>query len=78
MKVRDLLKETEEKLQPISNDEKDKLRNVLSSMFDTIQRFEKNGKIDSKNDMKKIQMLRDTIQSMIQSKDREKVIKGEG
>ena len=65
MKVRDLLKETEEKLQPISNDEKDKLRNVLSSMYDTIQRFEKNGKINSKDDMEKIQMLRDTIQSMI-------------
>jgi hypothetical protein len=78
MKVRDLLKETEEKLQPISNDEKDKLRNVLSSMYDTIQRFEKNGKINSKDDMEKIQMLRDTIQSMIQSKDREKVIKGDG
>ena len=64
MKVRDLLKETEEKLQPISNDEKDKLRNVLSSMFDTIQRFEKNGKIDSKNDMKKIQMLREAWEAM--------------
>ena len=47
-------------------------------MFDTIQRFEKNGKINSKDDMEKIQMLRDTIQSMIQSKDREKVIKGDG
>ena len=80
MKVSDLNKDIQniKNQKPLSNENKDKLRNVLSSMFDTIQRFEKNGKIDSKNDMKKIQMLRDTIQSMIQSKDREKVIKGEG
>jgi ABC-type siderophore export system fused ATPase/permease subunit len=75
MKVRDLIKESSGN--PLSKKQKDKLRDVLSSMFDTIQRFEKNGKVEGKSDKEKVEMLKDTINSMIKSKDREKTIRGE-
>lgn len=75
MKVRDLIKESGN--HPLSKDQKNKLRDVLSSMFDTIQRFEKNGKVEGKSDLEKVDMLKDTINSMIKSKDREKTIRGE-
>jgi len=78
MKVRDLINEVEEIKNPLPKDKKDKLRNVLSSMFSTIEKFERGEDITSKDDKEKIEMLRDTIQSMIKEEDRKKVIKGDG
>ena len=78
MKVRDLIKEGTDGNHPLSQDQKQKLRSVLASMLDTIQRFEQDGKFDSKDDKDKVEMLKDTIHSMIKAKDREAVIKGEG
>jgi ribosome recycling factor len=78
MRLKNLLRESDVGGNPLSKDQKQKLRNVLSSMFDTIERFEKNGKIESKDDKEKVEMLRDTISSMIKSKERESVIKGDG
>ena len=77
MKLKNLLKESDVGGNPLSKDQKNKLRDVLSSMFDTIQRFEKNGKVEGKSDLEKVDMLKDTINSMIKSKDREKTIRGE-
>ena len=54
-----------------------KLRDVLSDMFDTFERVEKDGDIHLKSDREKIDFLKDTIQSMIKQNDREKIIKGE-
>lgn len=78
MRVRDLIKESTGGNHPLSKEQKQKLRSVLASMFDTIQRFEQDGKIEGKSDLEKIDMLKDTIHSMIKAKDRESVIKGEG
>jgi len=78
MKVRDLINEVEEIKNPLPKDKKDKLRNILSSMFSTIEKFERGEDITSKDDKEKIEMLRDTIQSMIKEEDRKKVIKGDG
>jgi len=78
MKVRDLISEVEEVKNSSPKEQRDKLRNVLSLMFDTIERFENSQSINSKDDKEKIQMLRDTIQSMIQAEDRKKVIRGDG
>ena len=78
MRERDLINEVEEVKNPLPKDSKDKLRNVLSNMFSTIERFEKGENIDSKSDKEKIEMLRDTIKSMIQQTDREKTIRGDG
>ena len=78
MKVSDLINEVGEVKNPLPQNSKDKLRNVLSNMFSTIERFEKGENIDSKSDKEKIEMLRDTIKSMIQQTDREKTIRGDG
>ena len=78
MKVRDLINESDVGINPLPKDKKDKLRNVLSSMFSTIERFERGEDITSKDDKEKIEMLRDTIQSMIKEEDRKKVIRGDG
>lgn len=78
MKVRDLINESDVGNNPLPKDKKDKLRNVLSSMFSTIERFERGEDITSKDDKEKIEMLRDTIQSMIKEEDRKKVIRGDG
>ena len=78
MKLKNLLRESDVGGNPLSKKQKDKLRDVLSSMFDTIERFEKNGKIESKDDKEKVEMLRDTIASMIREEERKKVIRGEG
>ena len=78
MRVRDLLNESDVKNNKLPKDKKDKLRNVLSSMFDTIERFEKGEEITSKEDKEKIEMLRDTIKSMTKQIDREKTIRGDG
>ena len=77
MKLKNLLKESEVDNQ-LPKDTKDKLRKVLSNMFDTIERFEKGENIDSKSDKEKIEMLRNTISSMIKQTDREKTIRGDG
>ena len=78
MRIRDLLKESDVGNQPLSKEKRDRLRNVLSSMFGTIQRFEKSGKLELRDDKEKIEMLKDTIHSMIKEEDRKKVIRGDG
>ena len=76
MKVRDLINEVEEVKNPLPKDSKDKLRNVLSNVFDVIEKFERNGVID-KNSTQKIDFLKDTIKSIIKDADEKKIIRGE-
>ena len=76
MKVRDLINEVEEVKNPLPKDSKDKLRNVLTNMFDVIEKFERNGVID-KNSTQKIDFLKDTIKSIIKDEDEKKIIRGE-
>ena len=78
MRIRDLLNESDVRNQSLSKEKRDRLRNVLSSMFGTIQRFERNGKLELRDDKEKIEMLKDTIHSMIKEEDRKKVIRGDG
>ena len=77
MKLKHLLNESDVG-NKLPKDKRDKLKNVLSNMFDTIERFEKGENIDSKSDKEKIEMLRDTISSMIKQTEREKTIRGDG
>ncbi len=76
MKVRDLINEVEEVKNPLPKDSKDKLRNVLTNVFDVIEKFERNGVID-KNSTQKIDFLKDTIKSIIKDADEKKIIRGE-
>lgn len=76
MRVRDLINEVEEVKNPLPKDSKDKLRNVLTNVFDVIEKFERNGVID-KNSTQKIDFLKDTIKSIIKDEDEKKIIRGE-
>ncbi len=76
MKVRDLINEVEEVKNPLPKGSKDKLRNVLTNVFDVIEKFERNGVID-KNSTQKIDFLKDTIKSIIKDADEKKIIRGE-
>ena len=78
MRIRDL-NETVEKVQnpsELSKQNKKKLTDVLSSMFDTIQRVEKDGDIHLKSDKEKIDLLKNLISDMVKQTEREKIIKG--
>lgn len=78
MRIKDLLNEVEDvkNSKPLSKENKDKLRNVLSSVFDVIERFEKGENIDGKSDKEKIDLLKSIVSDMVKQKDREDIIKG--
>lgn len=79
MRVNDLIKEVEQvkNQNKLSTKSKEQLRDVLSDMFDVIERFEKNGSSNLKSDRDKIDLLKSTITSLIAQHEREKIIKGE-
>lgn len=78
MKVRDLTQNIKDlkNPKPLSKGNKDKLRNVLSNMFDVIEKYEREDSIAPKSN-DKINFLKDTIQSIIKDEDQKKIIKGE-
>lgn len=78
MKLKNLINEVDEVNNPLSKGNKKKLRDTLSQMFDVIEKFEKNGKIDGKSDKDKIDVLKNVISDMVKQSDREKIIKGDG
>ncbi|PHO09085.1 hypothetical protein CPG37_10835 [Malaciobacter canalis] len=78
MKLKNLINEVDEIKNPLSKGNKKKLRDTLSQMFDVIEKFEKNGKIDGKSDKDKIDVLKNVISDMVKQSDREKIIKGDG
>lgn len=79
MRIKDLLNEVEEiqNSKPLSKENKDKLRNVLSSMFDVIEKFEKGENIDGKSDKEKIDLLKNIISDMVKDSEQKAIIKGE-
>lgn len=76
MKVKDITLDVKhfDKSKYLSNKNKKKLTDALSSMFDVIERFEKTGKVDGKSDQDKIDVLKNVISDMIKSEDQKKVI----
>jgi hypothetical protein len=74
MKIRDITESSEKYRKPNSNDT---LRDTLTIMINTIERFESNSKADSKNDRDKIDILKNLITDMIKDYDQKRTIKGE-
>ena len=60
-----------------SKKNKYKLKNVLSNIFNTIERFENNGEF-YKNDRDKIDVLKNVISDMVKTEDQNSIIKGDG
>lgn len=79
MKVSDLFLEVENIKNPkkLSQQNKKKLRDVLSGMFDTIERVEKDGDIHLKSDTEKIDLLKNIIANMVKDEEQKSIIKGE-
>jgi len=57
---------------------KDSLRDMLSLMFNVIQKFETNGKVNRKNDSDKIDVLKTMISDMMKDSEQKQIIRGEG
>ncbi len=57
---------------------KDSLRDVLSLMFNIIQKFETNGKVSRKNDRDKIDILKTMIADMMKDSEQKQIIRGDG
>ena len=74
MKIRDITESISNLRKPNSNDT---LRDILTIMNNTIQRFENSGNTDSKNDRDKIDILKNLITDMIKDYDQKRTIKGE-
>jgi hypothetical protein len=74
MKIRDITESSEKYRKPNSNDT---LREILSVMLKTIEKFENNGNSMSKNSRDKIEILKNLINDMIKDEDQRRTIKGE-
>ncbi len=57
---------------------KDSLRDMLSLMFNIIQKFETNGKVSRKNDSDKIDILKTMIADMMKDSEQKQIIRGDG
>ncbi len=54
------------------------LRDMLSLMFNIIQKFETNGKVSRKNDTDKIDILKTMIADMMKDSEQKQIIRGDG
>ena len=79
MKVSDLLLEVENIKTPkkLSKENKKKLKDYLSDIFDTIERVEKDDDIHLKSDKEKIDLLKNLVSDMTKDEEQKSVIKGE-
>ena len=79
MKVSDLLLEVENIKTPkkLSKENKKKLKDYLSDIFDTIERVEKDGDIHLKSDKEKIDLLKNLVSDMTKDEEQKSIIKGE-
>ena len=57
---------------------KDSLRDMLSLMFNVIQKFETDGKVNRKNDSDKIDVLKTMISDMMKDSEQKQIIRGDG
>jgi len=79
MKIKNLSKEVDNLRRNNQLKEgKDSLRDMLSLMFNVIQRFETDGKVSRKNDADKVDVLKNMISDMIKDSEQKQIIRGEG
>ena len=57
---------------------RDSLRDMLSLMFNVIQKFETDGKVNRKNDSDKIDVLKTMISDMMKDSEQKQIIRGNG
>ena len=74
MKIRDITESSEKNRNPKNNDT---LRDSLSIMLNTIEKFEKSRSGIIKNDRDKIEVIKNLLTDMIEDEDQRRVIKGE-
>jgi hypothetical protein len=70
--VKEVSKKSTSKKQPV------KLKDMLLIISNEIQRFEKNGQVDSKIDKDKINILKNIVSDMIKNEDQKQIIMGKG
>lgn len=68
--VKEIPKKSTSKKQP------NKLKDMLLIISNEIQRFEKNGQVDSKIDKDKIDILKNIVSDMIKNEDQKQIIMG--
>jgi len=74
MKIRDITESSEKLRKSNSNDT---LRDLLSVLLNTIERFENNGNSMNKNSKDKTDILKNMLSDMIKDEDQRRTIKGE-
>jgi hypothetical protein len=74
MKIRDITESSEKLRKSNSNDT---LRDLLSVLLNTIERFENNGNSMNKNSKDKTDILKNLLTDMIKDYDQKQTIKGE-
>lgn len=77
MKLSDINEDVQGLINSKQPSNKYKLKNVLSNIFNTIERFENNGEF-YKNDRDKIDVLKNVISDMVKTEDQNSIIKGDG
>ena len=79
MKIKNLSKEVDNLRRNNQLKEgKDSLRDMLSLMFNVIQRFETDGKVSRKNDADKVDVLKNMISDMMKDSEQKQIIRGDG
>jgi hypothetical protein len=79
MKVADLNREIKEvHNESISKKQPKKIKDVLSIISNSIQKFEKSGQLNSKIDKDKIDILKNVVSDMIKDEDQKQIIMGKG
>ena len=74
MKIRDITESSEKLRKSNSNDT---LRDLLSVLLNTIEKFENNGNSMNKNSKDKTDILKNLLTDMIKDYDQKQTIKGE-
>jgi len=80
MKVSQLNTEAKNIIKPktLLKENKYKLRNVLTTIFSIVEKFEQSGEGESKNTKEKIEVLKNVISDMVKDEDQKNIIRGNG
>ncbi len=78
MKLSDLNRSVKDlkNTKPLSKENRKKLSDDLANMSDVIEKFKKTGKIETKAEREKVDLLKDFIFSMIKDEDEKRIIRG--
>jgi hypothetical protein len=71
MNVKDINKEVQQ-----LREREDSLNNMLSTLFNVIERFENNGRTHYKDDKDKVDVLKNIIKNMVKDAQQKEIIKG--